>query len=180
MFIRKILSILHFRLLKIYDYFTAKEDTVLLSQILCLHDKQPTYIQFLIASRVLDAENYITEKDTSFKYQNAISHAIYGKHHLEEEGNESFRSLIVSYLKSGHDDKFPPPFVDLNFNLIDGTHRIALCYILNISPIRVMKLARRSPFPTDISFYKLQIPPNIYTDIWNKVIEIDRNLCVTE
>jgi hypothetical protein len=100
----------------------------------------------------LDVETYLDGTNQSFPYQNAISYKAYGKDHLEESGNNSFKALIESYLKEGyHSDSFIT--CDRDMNLMDGNHRMGVHIHEGIETVNVRRVKRKIPFQYSVDWY---------------------------
>ena len=144
---------LYHRLLFFYNEKTCSRFECSIGDIL-LKRGEVLNNQLLLTSRVLDIEMFLSGKDQSFPYQNAISYKEYGKNHREEGGNRAFRALIESYQKDGyHNDSYIT--CDKDMELMDGNHRMGLHVYEKIEFVNVRRISRKIPFPRGAEgFYK--------------------------
>ena len=143
-------------MLKAYDCLTAKEVELAIGDII-LANPYPDFILFLVASRYLDADNYCSGKDASFRYMNGISFKAHGAKHSPEKGIKQFTDLIESFNEKGYD---PTSLLvmDRNLNLDNGTHRVALCLLNDIYTVRAKVLRRKALVDRTVDwFYKTDL-----------------------
>lgn len=164
-------------LLKVYDNMTSTEVKVSIGDII-LKSPNPDFILFIFASRFLDAKNYCNAVDTSFKYMNGISYKAHGELHSPTYGIERFKELIDSFQQNGYDQS-SLLVLDKDFNLRNGTHRLALCllngiYTVNAQIIRRKSLSRR----TVDWFYGVGLESNFLADIQDEYDSIYKELIV--
>lgn len=110
------------KLIRIYDSVAAKKGKASIGDILTAKTNQQSPMHYLVASRVLDVEDYCEKDSNDFSWQNTISYAMYGEKHDRALGDSRFTSLIESYKAKGYDES-SVLMVDKNFTLADGTHR---------------------------------------------------------
>ena len=105
---------------------------------LLLQRDEISQIQFLVASRLLDIEEYNSKNSVeNFRCQRAISiHDSGLKYMSDDTYNNKFESLIASYSNKGY-DKQSLLYVDNRFTLENGTHRIAMHIHHNIPFVNV-------------------------------------------
>lgn len=130
--------------------------------------------QFLLTSRLLDVEAYLSGADKSFPFQNAISYKTYGNNHNEELGNSRFKALIESYVREGyHFDSFVT--CDRNMNLLDGNHRMGLHIYEGLDTISVRRIKRKIPFQYGIdNYYQLGLPSSFIEQILDRYSQIQQ------
>ena len=146
-YLRKIWGIL----LKMYDSLTAKVVEVSIGDII-LKSPLPDFILFLVASRYLDAKNYVTGEDLSFKYMNGISAKAHGSKHSPKRGNKQFKDLIESFQEKGYDPK-SLLVMDKDLNLDNGTHRLALCLLNGIYTVKAKVIKRKALATRTVDWY---------------------------
>ena len=114
----------------------------------------PSGIQFTVASRFLDITAYF-EGDESFYFQNLFTLAGNPNHDIIK-GNNRFKDLINDFLKNGYRQTPPPIIVNNTFDLVDGTHRVAMCMYLKQYIVQVQVIPTKAfiNYPDDI--YKYQ------------------------
>lgn len=148
---KKILKRIWSFLLKIYDSLTAKEVEAAIGDII-LKSPFPDFIVFLVASRYLDAQRYVTGEDVSFKYMNGISYKGHGSKHSPEKGIKKFVDLIDSFHEKGYDPN-SLLVMDKDLNLDNGTHRLALCMLNDIYTVRAKVLRRKALVNRTVDWY---------------------------
>ena len=173
---KRILKIIWRILLSVYDRLTAKEMEVAVGDII-LKSPFPDFFLFIVASRHLDAQRYVTGKDTSFMYMNGISYKVHGSKHSPEKGIKKFVDLIVSFNEKGYD---PNSLIvmDRNLNLVNGTHRLALCLLNDIYIVKAKVLRRKALvnrtidwyYNTDLDSDFLREISDSYNQIYNELI----------
>lgn len=148
------------------DYFECSIGDIVLLR------KTPSNNQLLLTSRLLDVEDYLSCRNTSFPHQNTISYKAYGSVHKEEVGNAHFRSLIESYLKDGyHKESFIT--CDADLNLMDGNHRMGIHLYEQISEVNVRMVHRQVKAVRGFDwYYKVGLPTPFIEEIFNKYFEI--------
>lgn len=138
-------------LLYVYDSLTAKEVEVSIGDLI-LKSPFPDFILFLVASRYLDAKNYVTGEDLSFKYMNNISFKAHGEKHSPEKGNKQFADLIESFQQKGYDPE-SLLVMDKDLNLDNGTHRLALCLLNGIYTVKAKVIRRKALATRTVDWY---------------------------
>lgn len=163
--IKRPLSYIHGKLIRLYDTFTTKEVEASVGDII-LQRGEIDHCQFLLSSRMLDVKDFCEHNDKNFKYQNAISQATFGNSHKEALGNARFASLIESYKEKGYDSK-STILVDKEWRLNDGNHRMGTNLYFGINNINVRMTKRCSNFGRDVDqYFKI----NVATSIIDKVM----------
>lgn len=123
------------------------------------------YVQFIIASRLLDIEAYYSG-DSSFKYQRALAECMYPfRQYDAKKLDAQFVKLIKSYEKRGFDETSPVK-IDKNKRLRNGTHRCALNIYHGISEIRSLVL----PYCFELQDYKSMIDNTLDIDLKNDIL----------
>ena len=148
---KKVLKKIWSFLLRIYDKLTAKEVEIAIGDII-LKSPFPDFILFLVASRHLDAQRYVTGEDVSFKYMNGISFKAHGSKHSPEKGIKQFTDLIDSFNEKGYDQN-SLLVIDKDLNLDNGTHRLALCLLNGIYTVKAKVLRRKALVNRTIDWY---------------------------
>ena len=138
-------------MLKVYDNLTAKVVEVSIGDLI-LKSPFPDFILFLVASRYLDAKNYVTGEDQSFKYMNNISFKAHGEKYSPEKGNKQFKDLIESFQQKGYDPK-SLLVMDKDLNLDNGTHRLALCLLNGIYTVKAKVIKRKALATRTVDWY---------------------------
>lgn len=131
-------------ILNVYDKLTARKVEVCLADFM-LNQGYIDSLQFLLASRIIDVENYCINGDNRFELTNTISKAAYPERDESFflKTNKVFISLIDSIKEKGFNNDCPIKLDD-EYRITDGTHRIAICYNANIFKINALVLKRSS------------------------------------
>ncbi|MCR4678874.1 MAG: hypothetical protein K5679_08975 [Lachnospiraceae bacterium] len=165
--VRRLLTRCHYAVNRLYDAFTASKVDCSVGDIL-LKRGEIYHNQFLVASKVLDAERYMRTKEQHFPYQAAITKVIYGdSYYGTEQLNQAFADLIKSYLASGYkeDSYFE---TDKEFRLANGNHRCALNYLMDTRVTRVLFSRRRIRFDKGIDWY---VSHKLDAGLLNKILD---------
>ena len=65
----------------------------------------------------------------------------------EERDVNNFNNLIKSFLLNGYKSDYPI-YVDLNGQIINGAHRVALCIYFGINKINIIRISKRVELPS--------------------------------
>lgn len=99
--------------------------------------------QILVASRLLDVEEYYTGENNSFPYQNAIARARTGDESVVT--GVSFQQLLDSIKEEGFREN--ALFIcDSEIRLSDGTHRLGICLYFRKQKMNIKVLRRKIPY----------------------------------
>ena len=120
-------------------------------------------LQFIVAARALDVERYYAG-DKSFYYQTALSSADNPSYNAQH-GREIFEGIIRSFEAKGYDKNPPPILVNKKIELIDGTHRIAMCLQQKTYEVRVQVTPTRANIIYPDQIYSKQISSTDLTAI---------------
>lgn len=123
------------------DKTLSKSCTCSIGDLLLEHGEKHPF-QFIVASRLLDIENFHNNGNTEFLYQNAVARILWGQRHDEDGGNQKFLDLINSYSEFGHKSSSILQ-VDRNYVLENGTHRVAACLYYGYYQVNIMRLPRK-------------------------------------
>lgn len=132
---------------------------------------------------------YLLEKDRCFDYAKSLylEHIrVMTKDSFIEAGSnkngkqafiDSFEKLFNNLKENGYDSKSLPVPVDKNYQIMDGAHRVAACYVLNI-PINIIKLDVEAIYDKyDYLYFRERVMNEDYLDqIVLKYIEIKKNI----
>lgn len=158
-------------ILNLYDFLTAEVCIISIGDIL-LKRANIDSCQFTTSTRFLDVNKYYSNTDKTFPYQNMVSRKVWGAEHKEEKGNKEFESLIKSYEKNGFyiESLFE---VDLDFVLLNGTHRSACNLYFGYDIIKVKHLKRWIPRSHNV-YHQLAL--NLKSDFYKEVFEAYENI----
>lgn len=158
----------------LYDGLTQKKCEVSLADLM-LRRAEVTFGQLMAASRFIDIKAYCEKGDESFKYLNAISHAQYGKHHIDgTASNRAFIKLIESYKQNGYMESSLLT-VDKFCNMIDGTHRIGANLYFGFDKLNanmVKRTSRSGMWQTPDQYFRTPLPTGVLDDIMKAYQEL--------
>lgn len=161
--IRKIIR----ALLKFYDRITAQKLNVSIGDLMT-STTVPTIFQYTAVSRAMDVEHYLATGKCDFPYQMMLAHHMYGNDYNDGPSQRIFLNIIKSFQEKGYDCNTAPLTTDKDFTLIDGTHRIGLCYVLGIQNIVIQSLQRHIRHSKLPSIYE---DAQIHSDILYEIYE---------
>ena len=132
---------------------------------------------------------YLIEKDRCFDYAKSLylEHIrVMTKDSFIEAGSnkqgkqafiDAFEKLFEDLKTNGYDLNSLPVPVDRNYHIMDGAHRVAACFILNI-PVRIIKLDLEAIYDKyDYLYFRDRLMNEDYLDqIVLKYIEIKKNI----
>lgn len=119
----------------------------------------PSVMQLITISRLLDIENYCIRGRNDFHYMNAISKNEIG--YNQDVANSSFEKLINSFLESGYNPSSKLT-VDKDFHLLNGTHRLAMCLYLGVETVNILRLRRLPRFYLGLENIKRKLSTQDY------------------
>lgn len=162
---------------RIYDLMTRKEIIVSIGELMSYRGFEDG-TQFLVASRLLDVESYINNKDTSFRFQKMMT--LCGKADVSFFNDESartiFSGLIKSYLEKGYNGK-SHFLLDKDCLLRNGTHRTALHIYLKDYTAKAYVLKRKfSVFDDCYSNFKNNLQKDVFLTVENRLENIRKEL----
>lgn len=142
--LRRKLSRAYAYILNVYDRLSSKEVDLSLGDIMLNHGCIDS-LQFLVASRIMDVEEYINNDNDHFEITNTISKAAYPERddNFFNESNRVFIGIIKSICELGFDKKYPIK-IDSEYRITDGTHRIAVCFNQGYTSLSARVLRRKS------------------------------------
>ena len=132
---------------------------------------------FLIAVRYLYIEGYFEKNERKMNIYKKIN-----KNNdvlsIEERCN-MFESLISSIEANGF-DKEHPIYIDYNYNVFNGTHRIATACYFGIDKIPAKKILRKLRIPpvdmiikaNNLSEYEIEETNKAYSRMYTRIINI--------
>ena len=129
----------------------------------------PTVFQFTAVSRAMDVEHYLATGETNFPYQMMLAHHMNGADYNDGPPQRIFLNIIKSFQEKGYDRNAAPFTTDKDFKLIDGTHRIGICYVFGIYDIVIQSRQRHIRYAKLPSIYEdSHIQSSILYDIYEK------------
>lgn len=159
---KKIYRILY----KVREWYQKIRSTVTdmsLGDLMMPTDSGMTGLQFIVAARALDVERYYAG-DKNFHYQTALSSADNPSYNAQH-GREIFTKIIQSFEAKGYDKNTPPLLVNKKLELIDGTHRIAMCLHQKTYKVQVQVTPTKANIVFPDQIYGKPIPSADITDI---------------
>ncbi len=131
---------------KLLDLFFSEEWDSIVQSHLCSAEKLVSATNYHIFLEYAYANAFL-KKSATLSFWRDIYIKIQEKYRLDNS-IEKFDTLIDSIQKKGFDKMHPIP-VDLNYNLIDGSHRLSIALALGITPY-VYVCRKESPtFPKE-------------------------------
>ena len=163
--ILRLYNMLYDNFYKVYDYFTSQKKNVKIFDLLRPNlDGEPSFLQLVVVSRLLDIENYCSGECLDFYYMNEISKNSSGFD--RNIANQNFINLIDSFKKNGYNPS-SRLVVDKDQNLWNGTHRLAMCIYLGINHVNVLERKRKCDFKMPVDWLRNQLS----TEDFNCILE---------
>lgn len=131
---------------KLLDLFFSEEWDSIVQPHLCSAEKLVSTSNYHIFLEYAYADAFL-KKSTMLSFWKDIYINIQKKYSLDSS-IEKFDALINSIQKNGFDKMYPIP-VDLNYNLIDGSHRLSIALALGITPYVYVCRKKSTPFPKE-------------------------------
>lgn len=132
-------------------YFNVKyKSSELEIKKLFVSDTMELYHHVSVALRFIYIDGYINKKQEYMQYYIDAHKNYYrylNKYYDEERDVNNFNKLIESFLSKGYDTK-SALYLDLDGNVYNGAHRLALCIYLGKKVVTVKRINRHVMLPT--------------------------------